>query len=284
MKRILGFILTLMLLMSIGYSAPAPPVLVSGEIVGYNVAGIDVIIKNTRTGFTTTIPTNHFGEFHYEYLDDLNCGDSIYTTVLGITETGSTVCNINGDVDGYINSRTGLWFIQFDFSGSCPTCNCLRCDSCCPSCECGSGGGSVIVQDCSEEKCAELFPCEECPVCEECVPCEQCQDCPNLDDYCPEYQDCEVCVECPPCDSGLIGTIIAIILSLVAGAGIGLSVYKDKYGKLKFSIRSHRHTGRNYLHSIYRVHRSPYTHEHGEVMPKYELLDGYWRYVPINER
>jgi len=83
MKRLLGFIFMLSLLMSMGYSAPAPPVLITGEIVDYNVANIDVIIKNTNSGFTETIQTNHFGEYQYEYLNSLNCNDNIQISILG---------------------------------------------------------------------------------------------------------------------------------------------------------------------------------------------------------
>jgi len=227
MKRLLGFIFMLSLLMSMGYSAPAPPVLITGEIVDYNVANIDVIIKNTNSGFTETIQTNHFGEYQYEYLNSLNCNDNIQISILGIMETGKIVCNTNNNPNGFKDDKTGLVFSRFDFSGSCPTCGCQRCDSCCPTCG-GSGGGTIIITNCSEDKCDELFPCKEC---------KTCQDCPNCDDYCPDYPDCEVYI------------------------------------------------GRNYLHSIYRIHRSPYTHEHGEVMPVYQLDEnGNWFYIPINER
>lgn len=283
MKRILGFIFVFILLMSIGCSQPAPPILIPGVIVGYNVADINVVIRNGNTGYTVTDVTNAFGEFQYNANGQYwNCGNSIQITILGITETGTMICNSQGDLLGYEDS-SGLHYAKFDFSGSCPTCSCSRCDSCCPSCICDCSGGSVIITDCSEEKCNEKFPCiiEECPVCEEC---ETCADCPNCDDYCPEYPECEICEICPECDSGVLMQILGIIFGIVAGAGISLCVYKDKDGKLKFTVRMHRHEGRNYLHPTYRVHRHPYKHEYNEIMPKYEMIDGYWRYVPINER
>lgn len=98
--------------------------------------------------------------------------------------------------------------------------------------------GKCIIPDCP--------PCDICPVC----------------DVCPEP------VECP--ESSFLDLIGMIFLSLIAGTGIGLSIYKDSNGNVKFSIKSHRHAGRNYLHSVYRVHRTPYEHGYGEPIPVYK--------------
>lgn len=97
-------------------------------------------------------------------------------------------------------------------------------------------------------------------------------NCPPCD-ICPV---CEVCEVCPTCivpveeKTSFLDLIGQIFISLVVGTGIGLSIYKDKNGKIKFSIKSHRHAGRNYLHSVYRVHRPPYEHGYGEPIPVYK--------------
>ena len=80
------------------------------------------------------------------------------------------------------------------------------------------------------------------------------------------------------------GRIIGVIFGIVAGAGITMSVRRDENGKLVFCVKKHRHKGRNYLHSIYRIHRAPYKHEYGEIMPKFKTDDeGKWEYVPRGE-
>ena len=274
---IFSLLVCLVLVVGVCYSSPAPPVLIAGEIVDYNIAGIDVKIMNTRTGFVETIQTNYHGEFQYEYLNSLSCNDNILISVLGITESGKIVCDINNEPIGYKDSRTGSHIIRFDFSGSCPACNCARCDSCCSSCNCGTGGGGgttvVINKNCSEIECEELYPyeeviCQDCEVCQECAVCKDCAIC----------KDCEVCKDC---ESGIIWRIIGVIFGIVAGAGITMSVRRDENGKLVFCVKKHRHKGRNYLHSIYRIHRAPYKHEYGEIMPKFKTDDeGKWEYVP----
>ncbi|MBW6469625.1 MAG: hypothetical protein K0A90_00205 [Methanosarcinaceae archaeon] len=101
------------------------------------------------------------------------------------------------------------------------------------------------------------------------------QNCPVTeckDTTCPKPIVCEekvICEDTELPDKGILDSIIEMVLGLLVGTGIGLSIYKDKDGKLKFSVKSHRHYGRDYLHSIYRVHRSPITHGYGEIIPVY---------------
>lgn len=134
--------------------------------------------------------------------------------------------------------------------------------------ECTSSGAVLGYKDAKTGLVYAKFDFSgSCPSCEICL-------------ECPEFPECPVC----DCDEGILSTIIKVILSCMVGAGIGLSIRRDSNGDLKFSIRSHRHQGRNYLHSIYRIHRAPYTHKHGEVMPVYKQKSGDWYYVEEKDR
>lgn len=247
MKRLLGFIFMLILLISMGYGQIAPPIMISGVVLDYNIAGIDATIKNVASGFSVNVETDSNGEVHYEANSmDWNCNDKVQIIILGNTKSGYMDCDGRGNLLGYVDSDTGLVFAKFDFSSF------------------------------SAESCELLCPCKEtvCEECEECI----CNCGGEGTIIIPE------CPVCPECESGILMQILGIIFGIVAGAGISLCVYKDKDGKLKFTVRMHRHEGRNYLHPTYRVHRAPYKHEYNEIMPKYELVDGYWVYIPINER
>lgn len=250
MKRLFGFMFMLMLLISMGNSQIAPPIMISGVVLDYNVAGIYATIENTKTGFSTIVETNTNGEFHHEANpSNWNCNDQVQITIFGKTNIGYMDCNNHGGLLGYVDHDTGLVFARFDFS---------------------------------EIECEKLHPCKECESCKECEVCKECPVCNCGGEgtiIIPE------CPECPECESGIIMQILGIIFGIVAGAGISLCVYKDKNGKLKFTVRMHRHEGRQYLHPTYRVHRAPYMHEYNEIMPVYTLDDdGNWDYIPINER
>lgn len=245
---IFSLLVCLVLVAGVCYSSPAPPVLISGIVLDYNVAGIDATIKNSRTGFSVMVETNSNGEIHYEANpSDWNCNDQIQITILSKTESGYMDCDNYGGLLGYVDHNTGLVFAQFDFSAL---------------------------------ECKKLYPykeCEECILCEECIPCEPL---PCIPTPCIPPTPCEKCPICPITESGIIMQILGIIFGIVAGAGISLCVYKDKDGKLKFTVRMHRHQGRNYLHPVYRVHRAPYKHEYCEIMPVYKWNGTNWFYVP----
>ncbi len=118
---------------------------------------------------------------------------------------------------------------------------------------------------------------QQCPICNPCTPCAKTEcppiacpvaDCPDIS--CPTVS-CPELVQpsCPSTDTTL-NYIATLLLSLLVGTGVGLSIYRDEKGNIKINVRSHRHFGVNYLHSIYTVHREPYTHGYGEPLPIYK--------------
>ncbi|MFH1422110.1 MAG: hypothetical protein ABIH42_05300 [Planctomycetota bacterium] len=252
MNKLFVFIMASMLMVGVVAATPSSPMPIAIKVIMNNpgdAIGIDVIVRDMTHPFTMILKTNEYAE--------------------AINDWG------NAGVKGSIGD-------VFEIEVKGKTVTQTMQDS-------GLGGGVVFV-NLADENCPVLpkdttpydeFTCPQkevikeipakCPILE-CSP-VTCQaiECPTV--------DCEK--ECIPADcpkeDDTFKIIISIIGSLMVGTGIGLSIYRDgKTGKLIFSIKSHRHEGRTSLHSIYTVHRVPYTHGYGEPVPVYK--DG--KYIP----
>jgi len=176
-------------------------------------ARVEVVHRSITIGMAT----NSYGNYVLQ-LGDYSNGESVVVRVLDGCGTGD-VCQKTFTINsaGYVDKA----IVGFDITGAlaCPPVSCSPCD-------CGSSGSSSYAIPPSEEKCAELFPAEECP---------------NKVVYVPTMEDCkvvceeEVCEEVPavvPCEvcqtdeekdnafanilTGLVGGII-LIAGLVLG-------------------------------------------------------------------
>lgn len=88
--------------------------------------------------------------------------------------------------------------------------------------------------------------------------------------------ECDVYVKAPDkpdISSYAAEAVVAIMVSLSVGAGVGFKI-------TKFGTKTHFHPGRRDYHSPDILHENPYRHKKGETHPKYEQdANGRWRYA-----
>lgn len=275
--KYLSFIISLMILMSCVSAQSSPNPIAIKVNSGHEYA---LTISNLNTGESITGITEN-GEFLYDWQKSYSL-DDIFEVDIGRIK-------VTHIYKGTSLKPVPLEIFIFDFD-ECPDPVITECSSCdCATCSSGSCSPCPECSDChwSEDTCKSNYPniiktvysCDNNDLIDEYIG--------NHPDVCdglvaPEIKyiekDCPEEPECPE-DESLFNMILTAVLGLAAGAGIGFTVYRDKDGKLKFNMRTHRHEHRNYYHSIYTVHRAPATHAYGELKPKY--VNGV--YVPIIE-
>jgi len=278
-KLITAFICLLVLSSIASASIPAP-LPINGKLVGDNVGNQLVQIKNLRTDEVQEFYTTGSGEYlvdawnfpsHYIYGDNFEIRIPVCA---GMSPTCIKTETYNGQVEIYT---------LFDLGDT------IDCPSC-PACECGScgGGSSGGGVYCTEEKCAEDYPCETCPTCPDPETCPECNvaTCEDIcvEEICPEVV-CEEVV-CPECE-GVSWTagLWMLAMAILGGLGgtyftrnqtlfgnVGIKRYKDKV--------LHRHPGIRGYHDPMTSHRDKKErHPKGEVNPKFEKVDGVWTFT-----
>ena len=257
MKYVIAGMIACVLVLSAGTLAvenymgsPTPIVVIVLADTMSQAVGLDVSVSNLADGrkYTYLTKTNKYGEVNFDWNSNMDIpylatdGDEFEVRIL----------------DKPYNAvfQGGIVGLRVDLRGEC----------------------IPVVREVIKEVPVEKIIFKDCSI-GDYLP----EICPEIDELCTEdflilcelTSECEICPECPkPEEEGysIVQFVLGIVLALVGGAGVGFTVYRDKNGKVKFNYRTHRHYGRNYYHSIYRVHRSPVTHAHGELVPKY--VDG----------
>jgi len=222
---------------------PQLPYLVYGHVEWNEqmLAGTRLQITNEATGYTTTITTDANGYWQQDAQNwqttasgrpPVMYGDLVKVKAIDGCGTND-VCE--KQFEAYMNDEANYAVVNLAITGDivCPPVVAPTCSPC-------HGGGGGGVYDCSEDKCEELFPPEECQACEVCPAKEVCPDekvCPSPV-ICPVDKECTVeeckdtvCPDVP--EEGSLVAIIAAIVAFFVGAGGALGYKKlEKDGKI----------------------------------------------------
>lgn len=199
------------------------PLVVNGVLQGENVGNQEIRVTNLRTSdvFVTQSVSN--GQFLAD-VNNYQSGDKFRVEVT-VCSALSSACVQTHTFTGVENRLYGVY--DLGTAIQCPV-------QSCPSCDCGSGGGSVIM--CTESQCRDKFPClPDEPECEECQACPTCPSCEDKECPTPTTEECKticeetVCETCPTDEekNGMIAWIMGGVMSVVfAIAGLVLGGYK----------------------------------------------------------
>lgn len=216
---------------------PTTPYLMYGHVVWNDqmLSGTRLEVTNQNTGYTETIVTDGDGYYQIDTGNWLTSaagrvpvqfGDTIIIKVTDGCGTGDTCTKsfvaLSGDYENWAE-------IDFSLTGtlSCPPVSCSPCN-------CGGGGSGCYINQVTEEKCADAFPCtaKTCP--EDTTPFLNCDSCCEgstncQPEECPPVKDCEVIPcedkECPG-GNGIMAWVISTIAALIMG-GIGFAIGKN---------------------------------------------------------
>lgn len=254
MKRtIVAGIMGMILMVSAVFALTTPlPIVVVVSPIGQNTQYL-VSVTNLRTNEVMSGYTNSAGEFAVEWgnsVSGFNTGDQFKITMGTQTRT-ITYVNIGGTLfkDATGNPLTFVSLTPIEtVTCNCHTSNCPTCPSCgtcpaekvCPTCYCN----------------ATICPAEKI--------------CPGVP-ICPAPIVCPGEKVCPTGNTNLFDSLLAYVLALVAGAGIGFVVRRNKDGSLSVQATQHKHFGMEYYHSINTIHKNiNITHPKGELVPLYK--------------
>jgi len=247
---ILSLVLSILMMSSLA-AAQSLPVPVAGTITtdGW-LGGYAVTVTNTRTGETITIYTNEYGQYFLDSWTNHFATPRIQDVFkIEVEDEFQNIIYLGGPIEA-----------NFDLDVTCPKCPpvqdcpvCLDCPDCidCPPCDCDS--------------C-----CPSCPTCPiDNTPYAECDSCCEISvTLCQAYKD-EIC-EYEPSDlwSDILW-LLALVIGLPVGGGIGFTISRWKTGKLHLSVNRHKHEGYSYYHSIFTEHKN-YWHPKGVLNPKYK--------------
>lgn len=231
MKKMLIWVLALMLLCSSNVSSLKEPMPIAVKVVAVYQDNIDVSVTNLRTAEAMYGKTNILGEIIFDWGNSVNGfqeGDRFRITVAG--------------ADDKTLAYDGIPFSVITF-------NLIPAD--CPKCPTVSEQLPYFCPEIGELCSEELY-----------------RICAYLDETPYDYENCKSLIACPECPDVTINYVITLIAGaiLAAGAGSGIKIYRKRSGDAAIL---HKHVGIRSYHSPNVSHMNPlYRHKRGEMTPK----------------